>query len=267
MQGMKGGEYSPYRVYLHHVLAQRCGTPASVAAVLLTLLNRLTASGRVNFGPTVVGIPSSGSFIPVAVEASLADDGTLVPCPEAVSQLVPTVRWVPQAQLLAEMLDQLKRFYWSWDWPLGAPSGFEACASALLGDLGRCGKVSEAVGVMQATGRPFGDVKLSVLAAERLAIVTREAFGEDSSEHTLQMRDYGTLLLHTGRTTEGIVRDYGTLLLHTGRTTEGIVLLERYQAWVREIPSRAEAAGALASLVDEIVLVEQKKSLDKTFSS
>lgn len=28
------------------------------------------------------------------------------------------MRWVSPRELLAEMLDQLKRFYWSWDWPL-----------------------------------------------------------------------------------------------------------------------------------------------------
>ena len=44
---------------------------------------------------------------------------------------------------------QLKRFYWSWDWPLGAASGFDACARSLLGESGRAGLVNAAVGVMQ----------------------------------------------------------------------------------------------------------------------
>jgi len=52
------------------------------------------------------------------------------------------------------MLDQLKRFYWSWDWPLGAASGFEACARALLGESGRAGMVNAAVGVAQVDQDP-----------------------------------------------------------------------------------------------------------------
>ena len=60
-------------------------------------------------------------------------------------------RWVTKTELLAEMLDQLKRFYWSWDWPLGASSGFEACARALLGESGRAGMVNAAVGVAQVS--------------------------------------------------------------------------------------------------------------------
>ena len=103
MQGMSDGEFSPYRwdawtvrsfttlnleceghaerhcltawrelcrVYVHHVLAQRCGTPAAAAAVLISLLGRLRRTGKVSFGKTVVGFPAEPGSRPVAVLAT-----------------------------------------------------------------------------------------------------------------------------------------------------------------------------------------------------
>jgi hypothetical protein len=185
------------------------------------------------------------------------------------------VRWVTKVELLAEMLDQLKRFYWSWDWTLGTASGFEACARALLGETGRAGTVNAAVGVIQPKGRPFGDVALSVLATERQAMVTR-AVDPDSWAHAIQ------------------VRDLGALNIHIGKRTEGLALLESYQAWLQgkgpllssadatatastATPSdagqtapaeteRSAAPVAFARLVSDVLLYQRKKALEASLA-
>ena len=55
-----------------------------------------------------------------------------------------------------------------------------------MGESGRAGMVNAAVGVMQSRGRPFGNVELSVLAAERLVMITRE-IDEDGWDHAIQV--------------------------------------------------------------------------------
>jgi hypothetical protein len=74
--------------------------------------------------------PSSGSSSAetAASSATASDSSALAPVaalPGSQQQAShgPLVRWVSKVELLAEMLDQLKRFYWSWEWPLvrGSP--------------------------------------------------------------------------------------------------------------------------------------------------
>ncbi len=222
-QGLGDGEYSPYRVYMNNVLTQRCGTPCSSAALVSAFLLRLQRDGSLKglSAEPLVGLPvvarraeSDHSMAPTS--SSSTGSGELSPFPVVAmpgqeARHGPFVRWVSKVELLAEMLDQLKRFYWSWDWPLvgrehifggklkdrstpfydplqESSSGFEASARSLLGESGRAGLVNAAVGVMQSRGRPYGNVELSVLATERLARVTREVDGGEGWAHAVQVR-------------------------------------------------------------------------------
>lgn len=38
--------YTPYRIYMHNVLPQTCGTPAALAAILSAVLSRLESKGH-----------------------------------------------------------------------------------------------------------------------------------------------------------------------------------------------------------------------------
>ncbi|KAJ9513642.1 hypothetical protein QJQ45_006200 [Haematococcus lacustris] len=214
------------------------------------------------------------------------------------------VQWVEGRQLVAELLDQLKRAYWSWDWPLGAASGFEACAQGLLGRSGRAGRVNAAVGVMQsgtlmphhhqkaaqrfgppfgtegqsaspcsaecaavaavsvtvvfpqvrhqvveqaqATGRPFGNVELALLASER-AVQVAAVMDKSSWEYHVQ------------------VRDLAMQLLHVGQSSRGCSLLRDYQAWLEADPGNNSAVGSYADLVANVLLAEQRRALEGAF--
>jgi hypothetical protein len=53
--------YSPYRIYMHRVLAQRCGTPEAIAIVLCSLLQRAAKAGVLQNVEVEVGIPAPGN--------------------------------------------------------------------------------------------------------------------------------------------------------------------------------------------------------------
>ena len=53
--------YSPYRIYMHRVLAQRCGTPEAISIVLCSLLQRAAAAGLLTRFDVQVGIPAPGN--------------------------------------------------------------------------------------------------------------------------------------------------------------------------------------------------------------
>lgn len=53
--------YSPYRIYMHRVLAQRCGTPEAISIVLCSLLQRAVAAGLLAPFEIQVGIPAPGN--------------------------------------------------------------------------------------------------------------------------------------------------------------------------------------------------------------
>jgi len=270
---MNDGLYSPYRVYMHQVLAQRCGTQVACAAILHALLDRLQVCGALpSQHQYTVGLPSSPQHPPVV---SLAEGSTTwvvgsegLMGPDSAAQAVALgLRWVGGNELLCELLDQLKRSFWSWDWPLGAASGFDTCARSLLGEGGRAGRVSAAVGVMQAQGRPFGDVTLALLATERMVLVTK-AIEADSWAHQLQARDYGAQLLHVGRTQEGLrlLSDYQAWLAKDGRS-DGIIIMPGTKpsttpGTLRHVPMTAAAAVSGSDLVNQVVLEEQRKLLE-----
>ncbi|KAL6749221.1 hypothetical protein V8C86DRAFT_2853563 [Haematococcus lacustris] len=312
---LEAGLFSPYRVYMHNVLAQRCGTQAACAAVLHSLLRRLLSRGSIDFCAQV-GLPTDVAARPVAriqgpaqdtaqlsstaspsapsQPSSQADSHTgtsssssppsVSPPDDTVHDLgteagagaagsgasqgllagagsgvaagwgpevgladrAGLVQWVEGRQLVAELLDQLKRAYWSWDWPLGAASGFEACAQGLLGRSGRAGRVNAAVGVMQATGRPFGNVELALLASER-AVQVAAVMDKSSWEYHVQ------------------VRDLAMQLLHVGQSSRGCSLLRDYQAWLEADPGNNSAVGSYADLVANVLLAEQRRALEGAF--
>lgn len=264
---IEDGAFSPYRVYINNVITQRCGTPSSSAALLSAFLLRLSRPGLALEGLSdlvSIGLPTSKGSIPIAVLKADEDKQPSL------------VQWITKRQLLADQLDSLKRFYWGWAWPLGAQSGFEACARSLLGESGRAGLVNAAVGVMQPQGRPFGNVELSVLATERAAQVTAliDADGWEFATH---------------------LRDLGALNVHIGKQSIGLAQLECYKSWLegegalsltgtssgstdnagdqansargkKVAEERTSAPGAFHGLVSEVILVQRRKLLDSTFS-
>ncbi|KAF5831384.1 hypothetical protein DUNSADRAFT_13200, partial [Dunaliella salina] len=267
---MYEGSFSPYRVYMQNVLSQKCGTQASAAAVVHSLLKRLHNTGRLNFRAKVA-VPVDPTGLPVAAPpgkapvtpqlapgtnvrpavptASLGDTATTSSSGSSSSSSSSSshsssseaVQWASGPQLLVAMLDQLKRFYWSWYWPVESESGFEECARVLLTD-DRAGKVNPAVGVITRTGRPFGDVGLSLLACERLVQVLGRT-DPYSWQHAMQMRDYGTLLLHVGQ------------------VEEGKELLSRYMDWLQAGGDKqAGVANAHGLLVQQLLERQQPVS-------
>jgi hypothetical protein len=143
--------YSPYRTYLHNVLAQRVGVPAALAALHVSVLRRLQARGSAPAGAHVVLPPTGG-----APYSRLA--GTAVVPPAVTS-----------AGILSATLDTLTRAFWAWEWQPQEASGFLRAAQAAAGGesgSGRVGTVLAGV-VMQPSGRPFGDLERAQLAVER----------------------------------------------------------------------------------------------------
>jgi hypothetical protein len=141
--------YSPYRTYLHNVLAQRVGVPAALAALHVSVLRRLQARGSAPAAAHVVLPPSGGApFTRLS--------GTSPPA-------------VTCAGILASTLDTLTRAFWAWEWRVEESSGFLRAAQAASGGEsgnGRVGTVLAGV-VMQPSGRPFGDLERAQLAVER----------------------------------------------------------------------------------------------------
>lgn len=180
---------SPYRTYMHHVLAQRCGVPPSLGVLLLATLQRLEGKGVVEQGFQVAVPPPNSREVPRACVAS----GEASPASSSSAA-------TPEG-LMASTLSCLKRAYWPWTWPEQHYSGFLASAEAAVGTGGRVGRVSETVGVMQGSGRPFGDIRLARMACERLA--------ELCGGH--ELRDLAVLLAHLGQPAEAydlLVRQY-----------------------------------------------------------
>ena len=64
--------FSPYRVYMHKVLTQRCGTPAALAALLAAFVRRAQHGGLVKRFDVLLGIPGPGQL----PRARVAGDGS-----------------------------------------------------------------------------------------------------------------------------------------------------------------------------------------------
>jgi hypothetical protein len=176
--------YSPYRIYMHRVLAQKCGTPEALAIMLTTLLQRSAKAGLLPAFQVEVGIPDPGNR-PLLRESGTQDhadaDVKCEPfccnarCPLCclgcndltVYDIMTEInicslarftcneccRWCTPKDCVLACLEYLKRYYWPWEWNVGASESFLTPARAFLGDFGRAGATSERVGVMQITGR------------------------------------------------------------------------------------------------------------------
>lgn len=157
---------------MHHVLAQRCGTQVTLAALLLSLLQRLEkALGRdLDFA---VLAPNDYTMLPSA-------------CVRAEASFL----GVESRDLVVKVLRSLKRGYWPWAWlPDGrSDSGFLVAAEAVTSSS-RLNKTFADGTVMQPTGRPFGDMTLADLSCAALAAV---AGGYEA-------RDYAVVLAHQRR--------------------------------------------------------------------
>ena len=111
-------------------------------------------------------------------------------------------------------------------------------AQAFLGTFGRANVGSAVVGVMQATGRPFGDLELALLSTQRLACVaatTRE-----------RMRN---------------VRDQGILLCHLQRHASATAALESYEDWVAQHPELVEGCEGAEEACGEKLISQEEMSL------
>ena len=182
--------HSPYRTYLHHVLAQKVGRLESLATVHLALLQRLQARG-VLVGADVVMSP--GQRHPVTrVGAGGAGQQSMTP-----------------RLLLVATLESLTRAFWAWEWRPEEPSGFLRAARAAAGDSGRIGQVMGGT-VMQETGRPFGDLERAQLQLERLVELAQPKV-------TSATRDLAVLLAHRGRRDEALSMLRAYLASDTGR--------------------------------------------------
>ena len=172
--------HSPYRTYLHHVLAQKVGRLESLATVHLALLQRLQARG-VLVGADVVMTP--GERHPVTRVGQAADGVACQQC------LTPRL-------LLVATLESLTRAFWAWEWRPEEPSGFLRAARAAAGESGRIGQVMGGT-VMQQSGRPFGDLERAQLQLERLVELAQPKV-------TSASRDLAVLLAHRGRRDEAL---------------------------------------------------------------
>ena len=163
--------YSPYRTYLHHVLAQKVGVPTALATMHLAVLQRLQAAGVAPADAQVVLPPLGGR--------PMSRRGNAKSFPPAVTP----------AGLLAATLGLLQRAFWAWEWRPEEASGFTRAARAAAGlEGGRVGTMMAGV-VMQPTGRPFGDPERAQLAVERLLAL---AGGQGAP-----LRDLAVLQAHT----------------------------------------------------------------------
>eukprot|EP00892_Ulva_mutabilis_P010570 jgi/Ulvmu1/7886/UM004_0117.1 len=243
--------YSQYRIYMNRVLAQRCGTPEALAIVLGGFLRRAADAGHIKRVDIELGIPEPGQqpVVRVAGSNNHADAN---------------VKWLSPRESLLACLELLKRCYWSWDWEVDAPESFVIPARSFLGDFGRAGVGAGVVGVMQPTGRPYGDLRMALLATERLSQVQGGFSGGPSvARH---------------------IRDMGVLLCHLQRYNDAKVALGQYHDWIHEAsPADLDATlknleqvnggGGVAISKEEAELVDQllqkatQLSLENTYDS
>jgi hypothetical protein len=169
---------SPYRTYLHNVLAQKVGVPAALATIHLAVLQRLQAAGVAPADAQVVLSPLGGR--------PLSRRGDASSFPPAVTP----------AGLLVTTLVVLQRAFWAWEWAPEEASGFTRAARAAAGlEGGRIGQMMGGV-VMQPTGRPFGDPERAQLAVERLLAL---AGGQGAP-----LRDLAVLQAHLKQKTKAL---------------------------------------------------------------
>mgnify|MGYP001970609650 CR=1 FL=1 len=193
--------YSPYRTYFHHVVAQKVGIPATLASLYLGCVFRLKQQGILKEDVDVLLRPKGANF--AGVTAPEAPWG--VPAGSNVNRPAAAVACTP-AMLVKLQLGSLKRAFWPWEWDDARDSGtLLAMEAAAYGAENRMNTAAGVVGIIQPTGRPFGDLAMAILATERLL----ELDGGVGYEQ----------------------RDLGVLLYHDGRRAEALEALEAYDEW------------------------------------
>ena len=207
--------YSPYRTYFHNVVAQKVGIPATLAALYIGCVKRLEAAGALTEGVDVLIKPRAPAGMEAGVTGPTAPWGVPAGKPRPSNSVVCTPIMAVKLQLAA-----LKRAYWPWEWDDSRDSGVLLAveAAAYAGD-NRMNTAAGVVGIIQPTGRPFGDLPMATLATERL------------------------LQLDGGSGYEQ--RDLGVLLYHDRKYAESLEHLEAFVAWKEE--GKADEAPKLVS--------------------
>jgi len=188
------GLQSGWRIYVHQVLAQKCGTPLSLCAVLKGVARVLRDEEEGVF-------PAGARWATLVSRRDGAARPRLVAAEDAARETMGGEWYVASdAEIVRGSLRGLVRAFWAWE---GAPDPVDpmdaagadqrylyTAAEGAVGGAGRIGTKNNTTGVIQATGRPFGNVKMATMSAERLA----EYFGDARS-----VRDHAVLLCHEGR--------------------------------------------------------------------
>jgi hypothetical protein len=65
--------FSPYRIYMHKVLTQRCGTPEALAVLLASFVRRAQRAGHISDFDFKLGLPEKPGQLPCACVAGTKD--------------------------------------------------------------------------------------------------------------------------------------------------------------------------------------------------
>jgi len=175
--------FSPYRTYFHNVIAQKVGIPATLAAIYIGFLARLKQRGELDACGDInvtLRVRRGADTTPRRPRGIKASD----PVPDG--SVVCTADMVVRMQLMA-----LKRAFWPWEWDDARDSGFLlAVEAAAYGKDDRMNTAAGVVGIIQPSGRPFGNLPMALLVTERLA--------ELDGNVGFQQRDMAILLYHGG---------------------------------------------------------------------
>ena len=216
--------YSPYRTYFHNVVAQKVGIPATLAALYIGCVERLRARGALTEDVDVMIVQKAKGSLAGAfgVTAPKAPWGSVRSRSGAKDRPRGAVVCTPKMAVTLQ-LQALKRAFWPWEWDDARDSGvLLAVEAAAYGQDDRMNTAAGVVGIIQPTGRPFGDLPMAILATERLL----ELDGGCGYEQ----------------------RDLGVLKFHDGKRREALEHLEKYEAW-----RDSGAADAAPQYVGDVV--------------
>lgn len=213
--------FSPYRTYFHNVIAQKVGIPASLAALYMGCVQILRAREILKDEAYVLISSSRGldpDVLPRTPWGITKDDYHNLGIPA-------DARWCTPKMSIQMQLRALKRAFWPWTWDDRRDTGIElALKAAVFGNEDRMQTAVKGVGIIQPTGRPFGDLEMAIRATERLALVAEPEN----------------------------IRDYGILLYHSQRYKEAYEQLQKYQTWRDEEFERLQKGGKPSAVAIEV---------------
>ena len=213
--------FSPYRTYFHHVIAQKVGIPASLATLYMGCVKILRTKEILKDEVYVLISNSRGldpDVLPRTPWGITKDDYLNLGIPA-------DARWCTPKMSIQMQLRALKRSFWPWTWDDRRDTGIElALRSAVFGSEDRMQTAVKGVGIIQPTGRPFGDLEMAIRATERLALVAEPEN----------------------------IRDYGVLLYHSQRYKEAYEQLQKYQNWRDEEFERLQKGGKTSTVAVEV---------------